>query len=338
VESDLLDGCVRTGHRILDISRDRQLVTENAGRAERRETPFRILMENASGEHVELFDIVIDASGTWRHPNWMGSGGGPALGERELRTEASLGEEIGSYSCHIPSSEVLDRYAGSHFVLVGSGFTAATNLLNLAALRDKRSGLRCTWLTRKQTPQPLTATPDDPLPLRRSLVERINALAASADWLDWRPGSVVEAVSRNAGGFEIRLAGVDDSIKADHLLSNTGFHGDYAMLEHVQVHRCYASGGPMNWAASIAGSGGDCLQQSCAGRKAILTTEPDFYIIGSKSYGRDSRFLFATGLQQICEVFREICRRDTLDLYATMTQQVPAMAGSRIGNRSDAGG
>ena len=40
----------------------------------------------SEGEHyLEGFDNVVDASGTYGNPNWMGKGGTPALGERALR-------------------------------------------------------------------------------------------------------------------------------------------------------------------------------------------------------------------------------------------------------------
>ena len=41
-------------------------------------------------------------------------------------------------------------------------------------------------------------------------------------------------------------------------------------------------------------------------------------MLGAKSYGRDSRFLIARGLQQIRAVFTIIGDREGLDLYATM--------------------
>ena len=50
----------------------------------------------------------------------------------------------------------------------------------------------------------------------------------------------------------------------------------------------------------------------------LVTPEPDFYVLGAKSYGRDSRFLIAHGLQQIRALFTLIGDRADLDLYATM--------------------
>ena len=38
---------------------------------------------------------------------------------------------------------------------------------------------------------------------------------------------------------------------------------------------------------------------SAGGIEALQSPEPDFYILGSKSYGRDSRFLLRVGLEQV---------------------------------------
>lgn len=78
----------------------------------------------------------------------------------------------------------------------------------------------------------------------------------------------------------------------------------------------------MAWAASVNQTEGDCLQQTSAGPEALKTTESGFFIVGSKSYGKDPRFLYATGLQQIRDVFKIIAERDNLDLYETMKPNI----------------
>ena len=36
-------------------------------------------------EYLEGFKNVVDATGTYGQPNWMGKGGTPAIGERKMR-------------------------------------------------------------------------------------------------------------------------------------------------------------------------------------------------------------------------------------------------------------
>ena len=49
---------------------------------------------------------------------------------------------------------------------------------------------------------------------------------------------------------------------------------------------------------------------------ALRNPEPDFYVLGAKSYGRNPDFLIRVGLEQIRDVFTLIENRPELDLYA----------------------
>jgi hypothetical protein len=61
----------------------------------------------------------------------------------------------------------------------------------------------------------------------------------------------------------------------------------------------------------------DCLNQPAAGVEALINPEPDFYVLGAKSYGRNSQFLLSTGREQIRELFSLIGDRADLNLYVT---------------------
>ena len=84
----------------------------------------------------------------------------------------------------------------------------------------------------------------------------------------------------------------------------TGSVGDARMYRQLQVHECYATCGPMKLAASLlASSSTDCLTQESQGAESLKNPEPDFYILGSKSYGRNATFLLRVGWEQVDEVF-----------------------------------
>ena len=73
-------------------------------------------------------------------------------------------------------------------------------------------------------------------------------------------------------------------------------------------------------AAALLGAGdengGDCLAAGAAiGPDALKNPEPNFFILGAKSYGTNSNFLLKVGLQQVRDVFRLIERDAQLDLY-----------------------
>jgi hypothetical protein len=51
------------------------------------------------------------------------------------------------------------------------------------------------------------------------------------------------------------------------------------------------------------------------GAEAILNPEPGFFILGSKSYGRNSTFLLRAGFEQVRDAFRLIQGSHELDLF-----------------------
>ena len=68
----------------------------------------------------------------------------------------------------------------------------------------------------------------------------------------------------------------------------------------------YASGAPMKLAAALlgaAGGGGDCLALGGFGPETLVNPEPRYFIVGAKSYGRNSAFLMRTGWEQVDDVF-----------------------------------
>ena len=62
--------------------------------------------------------------------------------------------------------------------------------------------------------------------------------------------------------------------------------------------------------------GDDCLKQTSCGPDTLRNPEPDFYILGAKSYGRNSHFLLRIGFEQVREVFTLIAGKADLNLYA----------------------
>jgi hypothetical protein len=57
----------------------------------------------------------------------------------------------------------------------------------------------------------------------------------------------------------------------------------------------------MKLAAALAGST-DCLTAPAVGVDVLANPEPNFWILGHKSYGKSSHFLLETGYKQVTEV------------------------------------
>jgi hypothetical protein len=72
----------------------------------------------------------------------------------------------------------------------------------------------------------------------------------------------------------------------------------------------------MTLAALLAGKRGeDCLKQTAHGPDSLRNPEPSFFILGAKSYGRNSQFLLRLGFEQVRDVFTLITGKPGLDLY-----------------------
>ena len=106
-------------------------------------------------------------------------------------------------------------------------------------------------------------------------------------------------------------------LAVDNIIANVGFSPDNSIYRELQVHECYASRGPMKLAAALLSesSSADCLAQTSKGPGVLKNPEPDFYIIGMKSYGKNSNFLLKIGYEQIRDVFQLISEDESLDLY-----------------------
>ncbi len=122
-----------------------------------------------------------------------------------------------------------------------------------------------------------------------------------------RTGVVLDDFEEGAAGLVVTLRSRDGStetVTVDRVLGLTGAVGDHAMYRQLQIHECYATSGPMKLAAALLGAaGGDCLAQESHGPETLVNPEPNYFILGAKSYGRNSTFLMRVGWQQVHEVF-----------------------------------
>jgi hypothetical protein len=164
---------------------------------------------------------------------------------------------------------------------------------------------------------------DDRLLARRELCQRANHCAHQCQpAITHLTGTSVESIARDGDRFQVQLAGaVNETRVFDQIVANVGYRGDPSLFDELQVHLCYATSGPMQLAAALLGKGtasADCLDQTSRGAQTLRNPEPNFYILGAKSYGRNSNFLIAVGLQQIRELFVSIVGREGLNLYNTI--------------------
>jgi hypothetical protein len=126
-------------------------------------------------------------------------------------------------------------------------------------------------------------------------------------------GAVVEGFEYNSATHRYRVTlviGDQPRVEeVDRVIVNTGFGPDNSIYRELQVHECYASRGPMKLASALLGAAaGDCLGVPAFGAEVLANPEPDFYIVGHKSYGRSGHFLLETGFKQVADVIETLAR------------------------------
>jgi hypothetical protein len=321
-----LEGCLRDHSVIWSICRRDSLKTEKIGDPRRAEEPFRLSLQVGQGQ-IEA-EVVLDCSGTFAQHNNLGAGGVACPGEFDRRlhipygTVAVLNDSGSCLETNAPIEYRLPQILSPHSgygdcttLIVGGGYSAATNVVALSLLQADRPQTRVIWLTKQHAETPVGRIPNDRLAERDRLAAEANRMALSDDpVVTWRPGRVVRRVELTgeigpAGQrWAVHVQSLDDGaierIEVDRIIANVGYRPDRSLYEELQVHECYATQGPMKLAAKLMGeTSADCLDQTSHGPEVLRNPEPNFYILGMKSYGRRSNFLIQVGLQQIVDVF-----------------------------------
>ncbi len=367
--SDLISDCIELETRVLSVGRlnkrvknssrfvksndsvtdeDSETMEPESDADETMQQGFQILVRKGDGsECCETADIVIDTTGVFGNPNWIGPDGIPAIGERKLRrpcapaTQPSpAGLEFG-----IPNFKGMDRerYARKNVLLIGSGYSAATNIVAVSELVSACPETEVTWITSttNQSEPPIQELENDPLKKRLELAKEANRLAdgenpnvrilpgtriQSIEWQEEQPKIGVRWCNDNDNDeheHEHENSSEDNLEQTvhvfDQLIANVGHHGDSSLYDQLHVQADVRFGGPVALAPHLDDRAQqDCLFSKLEDPKSLLTEEPNFYILGSKSYGRRSSFLFQHGLKQIQLLFSLIGDREGLDLYQNL--------------------
>lgn len=317
--SEFLKPHIITDCEVLAISRGQLLKGEHIGDGQRGNHRFRILTRDGEGrEELCYADIVIDASGTYGNHNWLGEGGIPALGELSNRARIQ-------YSLEDISHTAKSTYLGKTTLIIGGGHSAATSIAAFKPLFDENPATKVIWLTRAIREQPVTVIPNDRLAERDRVARAANKLASHPN-VRWIRNAGVNALEYDQGmrqfTIESNVSGKTEKLAVDRIVANVGYTPDNSIYRELQVHECYASRGPMKLAAALLreSASADCLDQTGKGPEVLKNPEPGFYIIGMKSYGKNSNFLLKIGYEQIRDVYKLISGDVPLDLYSDQAE------------------
>lgn len=288
---------VRYGARVTGVSRRGRDRLVSAGRDEQ---PFVIHVTERDGAESR-FDAraVVDASGTWDQPNPIGADGLPAIGENDAAT-------TGAVSYTPPTAAQAAAWAGKHVVIVGSGHSAMTAIIELAGVARHNPDTRLTWVLRRgAVGDAFGGGEADALPQRGALGQR------SREAVD---AGLVEVVT----GFRTERVHVADSTvvlvsedgrelpAADHVVVLTGFRPDLAFLSEMRLELDPILQAPIKLAPEIDPNVHSCGSVPPHGAQELAHPETGLYLVGMKSYGRAPTFLSMTGYEQVRSVAAEL--------------------------------
>jgi hypothetical protein len=110
------------------------------------------------------------------------------------------------------------------------------------------------------------------------------------------------------------------TVRSDAVVALVGYGPDATIYDQLHVQSSYATGGPAALVTELMGDA-EAYGMGPGGRvrsDSLRNPEPDFYILGAKSYGTNSNFLMRVGHEQVRAVFELIAGRPPVDLYAGM--------------------
>lgn len=283
--------------RVLNVSRQG---FDKMKTARREDAPFVVTVETADGNEAQYtVKAVIDASGTYEAPNPLGANGVPALGERKLRDQIYYG---------IPDvlGQLRSRYANRKVLVVGSGHSAFNAIIDLTKLAEAEQDTEIIWAVRRASVGQMFGGGDaDALSARGELGTRVQNLVKRG-MLRFVTNFRVSELHATHGQIEVSDETGVVIGPVDEIISTTGFRPDLSILSEMRLELDPAVESPVTLAPLIDPNIHSCGTVRPHGADALKHPEPDFYIIGMKSYGRAPTFLMLTGYEQARSVVAAI--------------------------------
>jgi thioredoxin reductase len=287
------------------------------------------------GNDVQQHEVraVIDATGTWTSPNPIGSGGVYAIGEVENLDRIFYG---------IPDilNDHVDRYKNKNVLVVGSGHSSINAILELDKLKDLYPQTEINWALRKKSIRDVYGgQEDDALEARGALGIKIEELVNKDRVNVYTPFQIQQIIKKEK---RLTIIGFQHGEKfalnnIDEIICNTGSRPDFSYLREIRLNIDPSLESVSELAELIDPNIHSCGTVRPHGEKELRHPDKDFYIVGSKSYGRAPTFLMATGYEQVRSVVAaidgdvEAARNVELDLPETGVCSVDAGSSSCCG-------
>ncbi len=283
---------VRFGMRVERISRRGYDKVKSEGR---ERAPFVLRVRSRGKEEDLEARAVIDASGTWATPNWMGVHGLPALNEeaQSARIQYGMPDILGSDRA---------RYADKRVLVVGSGHSAVGSLIALSELPVDSPRTRMVWAIRaKNLDRVFGGGAKDGLPERGNLGLALRRLVDEGR-LELHLSFAIQALGDGAAELSVSGVGPDGTTRVirniDEIIVATGSRPDLSLARELRLRLDPWLESTEQLAPLIDPNLHSCGSVPPHGHRELTHPEPGYYAIGAKSYGRAPNFLLATGYEQ----------------------------------------
>lgn len=291
-ETESLRPDIHLNSRVLSVGRKNM---DKLKTADRENLPFVIQVLHHENE-IRLYEAkaVIDASGTWTNPNPIGSGGTYAMGEIENVSKIFYG---------IPDilGKQEERYKSKSILIVGSGHSSVQAILELDKLKTKYPQTEIHWALRKDLQTVYGGQDKDALAARGALGIQIEKLVMEERVNVYTPFQIQQIISMDRRLGVVGYQQDEQKILPylDEIICNTGSRPDFSFLREVRLSIDPALESVSEIADLIDPNIHSCGTVRPHGEKELRHPDKDFYIAGSKSYGRAPTFLMATGYEQV---------------------------------------
>ena len=285
--SELFKEQLRTNEEVIAITKLDADKMKSSNRANR---PFLIFTKNGQVTKTYKASAIIDATGTWGNSNPAASHG------VWLPNEQAAAHRI---DYRIPNVSVTSsRYANKRIAVVGGGHSAINSLLQLVELKETYPQTEITWILRKQRVEDaLGGGTADELAARGELGLKIKQIISDKSIHVQTPFYIQSILEKEEG---IILKGNNQKIGPfDELIVNTGNRPDFSFHQELRYDVDPSTEAISKLATLIDPNLHSCGTVPAHGEKELRQPEANFYIVGSKSYGRAPTFLMATGYEQV---------------------------------------
>ncbi|MEP4889911.1 MAG: NAD(P)-binding domain-containing protein [Aliiglaciecola sp.] len=288
--------------RVENVSRQYHDILRNNGR---ESAPFVVRVSDAEGERDILVQAVIDASGTYQTPNWLGAHGIPAIGE------LAAGQSI-SYGVPNILGASSKQYAGKSVLVIGGGHSAFNALQDLVKLSEQTDGMRILWGIRGSCVDNIVRSPEnDELQERRRLEVYIQTLL-EAGKIEVFTDIAIEKINSENGKLIVKNHSYELP-PVDQIIAATGFRPDLQLLSELRTSIDPATQSPVKLGPLIDPNLHSCGSVPEHGSAELSHPELGLYIVGIKSYGRAPTFLLKTGYKQVKSVTSMLASQEFKD-------------------------